>query len=158
MFTIVKECKHLTRKITPKSTKKCLKNDINNFILKEELESPTPPKKAKHEPVVKKGKTQNVDNDDEKDIDSVNDESKEEQYNKELTYIILKLKNIIKQNEILQEAIKELKNENVLLNNRIDILEKIIGRNEYNSPVSEEFTRESEEQKLNNGFSHNWCK
>ncbi len=155
MFTIVKECKHLTRKITPKSTKKCLKNDINNFILKEELESPTPPKKAKHEPVVKKEKVQNVDNDNKKDIDSINDESKEEQYNKELIYVILKLENVIKQNEILQEAIKELKNENVLLNNQIDILEKTIGENEYNSPVSKKFTRESEKQKLNNRFSHN---
>jgi len=155
LFTIVKECKHLTRKITPKSTKKCLKNDINNFILKEELESPTPPKKAKHEPVVKKEKVQNVDNDNKKDIDSINDESKEEQYNKELIYVILKLENVIKQNEILQEAIKELKNENVLLNNQIDILEKTIGENEYNSPVSKKFTRESEKQKLNNRFSHN---
>jgi len=155
LFTIVKEHKHSTRKITPKSTKKCLKNDINNFILKEELESPTPPKKAKHEPVVKKEKVQNVDNDNKKDIDSINDESKEEQYNKELIYVILKLENVIKQNEILQEAIKELKNENVLLNNQIDILEKTIGENEYNSPVSKKFTRESEKQKLNNRFSHN---
>ncbi|RIA80384.1 hypothetical protein C1645_838806 [Glomus cerebriforme] len=104
----------------------------------------------------KKGKAQNVDNDDEKDIDSVNYESKEEQYNKELTHAILKLENVIKQNEVLQKAIKELRNENILLNKQIDVIEKTIGRDEYNNPVFEEFMRESKEQKLNDGFNHDW--
>ena len=44
------------------------------------------------------------------DIDPVDYESKGERYNKELACVILKLENVIKQNEVLQ-AVKELRNE-----------------------------------------------
>ena len=42
-------------------------------------------------------------------------QSKEKQY-------IFKLENVIKQNEVLQEFIKELRNENILLNKQIDVI------------------------------------
>ncbi|CAB5388178.1 unnamed protein product [Rhizophagus irregularis] len=75
--------------------------------------------------------------------------------NEELTYIIRKL---IRKNEVLQEGISELRNENLILNNRIDNLERIICREKYNYPVysaSEEFIGET---KLDYEFIHDWCK
>ncbi|PKY46264.1 hypothetical protein RhiirA4_461087 [Rhizophagus irregularis] len=73
--------------------------------------------------------------------------------NEELAYIIRKL---IRKNEVLQEGISELRNENLILNNRIDNLERIICREKYNYPVysaSEEFIGET---KLDYEFIHDW--
>ncbi|CAG8594418.1 8066_t:CDS:2 [Funneliformis mosseae] len=65
------------------------------------------------------------------------------------------VKRSVKQNE---EAIKELRNENVLLNNRIDVLEKTISRGEYDDPASEESMRESKKQKLDDEVNYDWYK
>ncbi|CAB4473517.1 unnamed protein product [Rhizophagus irregularis] len=59
-------------------------------------------------------------------------------------------------NEVLQEGISELRNENLILNNRIDNLKRIICREKYNYPVysaSEEFIGET---KLDYEFIHDW--
>ncbi|CAB4488385.1 hypothetical protein RhiirA1_461070 [Rhizophagus irregularis] len=73
--------------------------------------------------------------------------------NDELSYIIRKL---IRKNEVLQEDISELRNEILILNNRIDNLERIICGEKYNYPVysvSEKFMGET---KLDYEFIHDW--
>ncbi|GBB99229.1 hypothetical protein RclHR1_00890021 [Rhizophagus clarus] len=61
--------------------------------------------------------------------------------------LILKLENLIKQNNILQEAVARIRDENVLLSDRISALEKTI------LPRGEEFSMDNK-NKLDR---HNWC-